>query len=318
MSGLNPAGRDALSVPGARILAEGLRFPEGPVTLPDGRIALVEIEAGRITAIGPDGGKSILATPGGGPNGLALGPDGMLYCCNNGGFEWIEADGVLRPHGQPPDYAGGRIERIDPATGEVTRLYEECDGRRLRGPNDLVLDDKGGFWFTDLGKVRARDREHGAVYWAALDGSRIMEAAHPVPGGANGIGLSPDGRILYVAETETGRLWKFDILGPGELQKNPWPSPHGGQLLCQFPGFRRLDSLAVTAAGNICVATLVAGEITTVSPQGEIIDVVRCDERMPTNICFGGPDRRTAYITLSNTGRLLEMPWKEPGLALVA
>jgi gluconolactonase len=315
---MNPAGRDALAVPGAHILADGLRFPEGPMVLPDGRIALVEIAAGRIVAIGPDGSKSVLATPGGGPNGLALGPDGMLYCCNNGGFEWIEGDGVLRPHGQPADYAGGRIERIDPATGAVTLLYGECDGRRLRGPNDIVLDGKGGFWFTDLGKVRARDREHGAVYWAALDGSRIVEAAHPVPGGANGLGLSPDGRILYVAETETGRLWHFEILGPGELRKAPWPSPHGGTLLCQVPGFRRLDSLAVTAAGNVCVATLVEGEITTVSPEGEILDVVRCDERMPTNICFGGPELRTAYITLSNTGRLLVMPWEEPGLALTA
>jgi gluconolactonase len=61
---------------------------------------------------------------------------------------------------------------------------------------------------------------------------------------------------------------------------------------------------------------LVAGEIATVSPGGEILDIVRCDERMPTNICFGGPDRRTAYVTLSGTGRLLAMRWEEPGLAL--
>ena len=316
MTAMDPKGRDALAIPGARILASGLRFPEGPVVLPDGRVALVEIAAGRVIAIGPDGGQAVLATPGGGPNGLALGADGLLYCCNNGGFEWIEADGILRPHGQPPDYGGGRLERIDPATGAVTRLYDACDGRCLRGPNDLVLDGEGGAWFTDLGKSRARDRDHGSVYWAALDGSRIVEAAHPVPGGANGIGLSPDGRVLYVAETETGRLWAFDVLGPGRLRKDPWPSPHGGRLLCQMPGFRRLDSLAVTAAGNICVATLVSGEVVTVSPDGEILDVVRCDERMPTNICFGGPGRRTAYITLSSTGRLLMMPWEEAGLAL--
>jgi gluconolactonase len=318
MTGMNPQGREALAVPGARILAEGLRFPEGPVVMPDGSIVLVEIAAGRLTRVTPQGGISVVATPGGGPNGLALGPDGMLYCCNNGGFAWVDEPGRLRPHGVPADYAGGRIERIDPATGAVTRLYDSCDGRKLSGPNDIVLDGKGGFWFTDLGKVRARDRDVGAVYWAALDGSRIVEAAMPVHGGANGIGLSPDGGTLYVAETETGRLWAFEVLGPGELRKEPWPSPAGGRMLCQMPGFRRLDSLAVTAAGNVCVATLVAGEITTVAPDGTILDVVRCDERMPTNICFGGPDRRTAYITLSNTGRLLEMPWPEAGLALVA
>jgi gluconolactonase len=210
----------------------------------------------------------------------------------------------------------GRIERIDLATGEVERLYDRCGDHQLCGPNDIVFDRTGGFWFSDLGKVWPRHRVHGGVYWAAEDGSRIVEAAYPVVGGANGIGLSPDEKTLYVAETETGRLWAFDILEPGVLRKDPWPSPHGGKLLCQFPGYRRLDSMAITACGNICVATLVSGEITTVSPDGEIIDVVTLDDRMPTNLCFGGPDLRTAYITLSLTGRLVSMPWPEPGLAL--
>ena len=299
------------------VLAEGLRFPEAPVAMPDGSVALVEIAAGRITRVAPDGALSVIAEPGGGPNGLALGPDGMLYCCNNGGFLWIEADGLIRPHGVPDDYETGRIERIDPATGSVTRLYDRCGEHRLCGPNDIVFDARlGGFWFSDLGKVRGRGRDHGAVYWAATDGSRIVEAAHPVPGGANGIGLSPDGRTLYVAETETGRLWAFEVLGPGELRKERWPSPAGGRMLCQFPGFRRLDSLAVAASGNVCVATLVSGEITTVSPDGEILGAVPMGERMPTNICFGGPDRRMAFVTLSTTGKLVSLPWAEPGLKL--
>lgn len=300
-----------------RILAEGLRFPEGPVALPDGSVALVEIAAGRVTRIAPDGAASVLATPGGGPNGLAAGPGGALLLCNNGGFSWHEEVGLLRPSGQAADYSGGRIEAIAP-NGTVRRLYERCGPHALKGPNDLVLDGKGGFWFTDLGKVRARDRDHGAVYWAALDGSEIIEAAHPVPGGANGIGLSPDGETLYVAETETGRLWAFDVLGPGRLHKSPWPSPHGGNLVCQLPGFRRLDSLAVTEAGNIVVATLVSGELTTISPGGEILDVMRLPDRMPTNLCFGGPDRRTAFVTLSMTGKLAAIPWPEPGLRLAA
>jgi len=301
-----------------RVLAEGLRFPEAPVVLPGGDVAVVEIAAGRITRIAADGAVSVLSEPGGGPNGLALGPDGALYCCNNGGFQWIEQGGLLRPHGQADDYETGRIERIDLRTGAATRLYSRCGEHALRGPNDIVFDAHGGFWFTDLGKVRARDRDHGGVYWAAADGSRIVEAAHPVPGGANGIGLSPDGRVLYVAETETGRLWAFDVEGPGVLRCDPWPSPHGGRLLTQMPGFRRLDSLAVTAAGNICVATLVTGEVTTVSPAGEILGAVRFPDRMPTNICFGGADMRTAWVTLSTTGRLVSTPWGEPGLRLNA
>ncbi|MDB5316091.1 MAG: gluconolaconase [Rhodospirillales bacterium] len=295
-------------------LATGLKFPEGPVAMPDGSIALVEIAAGRITRVAQDGTVSTIATPGGGPNGMALGPDGMLYVCNNGGFAWHEAPGFIRPTGQAIDYVTGRIERIDPASGAVTRLYDRCSAHALRGPNDIVMDPRGGFWFSDLGKVRARDRDHGGVYWAASDGSRIIEAAHPVHGGANGIGLSPDGSVLYVAETETARLWAWDVEGPGQLRKEGWPSPGGGRLLTQFPGFRRLDSLAVAASGNIIIATLVSGEITTVSPAGEILRVVAMPERMPTNICFGGADRRTAFITLSTSGTLVSAAWDEPGL----
>jgi len=304
-----------------RILAEGLRFPEGPIWLPDGSIVLVEIAAGRITRVAPDGSKHVIATPGGGPNGIAIGPGGHIYCCNNGGFVWHEEADMLRPAGVPADYRGGRIEVIDPKAGTIRVLYDHCGEHRLKGPNDIVFAPKnspgeGGFWFTDLGKVRARDRDHGGVYWAASDGTRIVEAAFPIFGGANGIALSPDGRILYVAETETGRLWAWDVEGPGILRKDPWPSTNGGRVLCQFPGYRRLDSIATTAAGNICVATLVSGEITTVAPNGDIIRVVKMPERMPTNICFGGADMRTAYVTLSLTGKLAAMPWDEPGLAL--
>jgi gluconolactonase len=302
---------------GLRILASGLRFPEGPVFLPDdGGVVLVEIAAGRLTRVAPDGTTTVLASPGGGPNGIALGPGGRIFCCNNGGFHWHEQPGMLRPLGQGRDYSGGRIEVIEPGTGAVTRLYDRCGEHALKGPNDIVFDPRLGFWFTDLGKVRGRDRDHGGVYWAEADGSRIVEVAHPIFGGANGIGLSPDGSVLYVAETETGRLWAWDVEEPGRLRKEPWPSTSGGRLLCQFPGFRRLDSLAVTAAGNICVATLVAGEITTVSPSGEILRVVPMPERMPTNICFGGAGMRTAFVTLSTTGKLAALAWDEPGLRL--
>lgn len=299
-----------------KTLAEGLRFPEGPVALEDGSVALVEIERGTITRVAPDGTKSIIATPGAGPNGLAMGPGGKFYLCNNGGFAWHEEAGLLRAAGQARDYSGGRIETVDAKTGEVTLLYDRCGDVPLKGPNDLMFDGQDGFWFSDLGKSRARDRDHGGAYWAAADGSRIIEAAFPIPGGANGIGVSPDGRVLYVAETESGRLWAWDIIGPGQLRKSAWPSPHGGTLLCQFPGFRRLDSLAIAASGNIVVATLVSGEVTTVSPEGKIVHTIEFPDLMPTNICFGGADMRTAYVTLSTTGKLVTLPWHEPGFRL--
>ena len=309
------------ATPPLTTMAEGLRFPEGPIAMADGSVLLVEIAAGRITRIGADGAKRVVSETGGGPNGIALGPNGQIYVCNNGGFLWHDGPEGTRPAGVPPDYRGGRIEVADPRTGSVRVLYDRCGENTLKGPNDIVFAPKGspgegGFWFSDLGKVRPRDRDHGGVYWAASDGSRIVEAAFPIFGGANGIGLSPDGRTVYAAETETGRLWAWDVEGPGVLRKDPWPSTNGGRVICQFPGYRRLDSLAVTAAGNICVATLVSGEITTVSPAGDILRVVKMPERMPTNICFGGPGMRTAYVTLSLTGKLVSLPWDEPGLVL--
>jgi gluconolactonase len=300
-----------------RVIAEGLRFPEGPVAMADGSVLLVEIARGTVSRVAPDGSVSVVAQPGGAPNGLARGPDGALYVCNNGGFLFHhEADGTIRPLRQPEDYSGGRIERIDPATGAIRVLYETCDGYRLRGPNDLVFDTQGGFYFTDLGKVRLRDRDHGGVYYGLADGSRIVEVAYPVLT-PNGIGLSPDGTVLYVAETETARLWAFDIDAPGVVRKQPFPSPHGGRLVIGLGGFQRFDSLAVEASGNICVATLISGCVSVIAPDGRLLRQVPMPEMYPTNLCFGGPDLCTAYVTLSLTGRLAAVDWPDPGLRLI-
>ena len=103
---------------------------------------------------------------------------------------------------------------------------------------------------------------------------------------------------------------------PGEIRKLPWPSPHGGRLVVGLDGFQRFDSLAVQADGAICVATLMSGRITIVDPDGGNLRFVEMPEPYPTNICFGGPDRKTAYITLSMTGRLVAMDWPVPGAAL--
>src|SRR5499426_2376321 len=121
-------------------LASGLQFPGGPIALPDGNVLLVEIKRGTLTRIGADGTVTVVAKTGGGPNGAAIGPDGKVYVCNNGGFEWHEVGPFLLPGDQPADYSGGRIERIDLASGAVETLYRECAGNPLRGPNDLVFD----------------------------------------------------------------------------------------------------------------------------------------------------------------------------------
>ncbi len=132
----------------------------------------------------------------------------------------------------------------------------------------------------------------------------------------NGIGLSPDEKVLYVADTETSRLFAYDILSPGVLKHEPFPAPYGGRLVCGLPGFQRFDSLAVDARGNICVATLISGHVTVIAPDGHLVRQVKMPDVYPPNICFGGPDLKTAYITLSGTGELAAMDWPEAGLRL--
>ena len=298
-----------------RTLATGLQFPEGPVALADGSVVLVEIADGALTRIAADGSKTVVARTGGGPNGAAVGPDGKCYLANNGGFEWHRENGHIRPLTQANDYSGGRLERVDLKTGAVEVLYRAHGEVPLKGPNDLVIDKAGGIYFTDLGKRRARDMDIGAIYYAAPDGSRIVEVAHPLVT-PNGIGLSPDERTLYVAETEAARLWAFPIDSPGVVKKEKWPSPHGGRLVAGMGGYQRFDSLAMQADGRICVATLINGGITVISPDGRHVEHHAMPDPMTTNICFGGADMKTAYITLSWTGRLVAVDWPAAGLRL--
>jgi gluconolactonase len=298
-----------------REIATGLRFPEGPIAMPDGTILLVEIERQTLTRVHPDGRTEVVANTGGGPNGAAIGPDGACYICNNGGFEWVRGADGIRPHMQAHDYKGGRIERVDLKTGKVDVLYTKGPGHKLNGPNDLVFDAHGGFYFTDLGKVRDREQDRGCVYYAKADGSSIVEVAFSLMT-PNGCGLSPDGKVLYVAETWTGRVWAYDILSPGVVAKAPWPSPSGGRLLAGVGKFDLFDSLAVDGAGNVCVATLFNPGITVISPAGQSRHIAIPGDPYCTNICFGGPDLKTAFITLSMTGRLVSMPWEGPGAKL--
>ena len=292
-------------------LANGLEFPEGPIAMDDGSVLLVEIARGTLTRVSADGAVDVVAQPGGGPNGAAMGPSGLCYVCNNGGFEWHRAsDGRIFPGNQPADYSGGRIERVDIQTGEVEVLYEACDGERLKGPNDLVFDREGGFWFTDHGKNRARDVDRTGVFYALADGSLIREEIFPLES-PNGIGLSPDENTLYVAETPTGRLWAYALSSPGVVDKTQRP-----KMMAQLPDYHMFDSLAVDAQGNICVATLITGGITVHAASGESAKLVPMPDVLTTNICFGGKDLKTAFITLSTTGKLVSCAWDVPGLGL--
>jgi gluconolactonase len=301
-----------------KVIAKGLKFPEGPICMTDGTIILVEIARGTLSKIMPSGEVNVIANLGGGPNGAAIGPDGFCYVCNNGGFEWeISSDKKgMRPILQSSSYIGGKIQKVNISTGEFFTLYSECNGVPLKGPNDIVFDKEGNFWFTDLGKVRNRTMDRGGIYWAKADGSMIKEVIQPFMT-PNGIGLSPDENILYVAETEGGKLYSYEIIGEGDVKKIPFPeSTNGGRLLNKEGGIKRFDSLALESNGNICVATLLNGGISVISPKGELLEFIKFEDPYITNICFGASNFKKAYITASYEGNLLEVDWSREGLRL--
>ena len=295
------------------IIAEGLGFPEGPIAMDDGSVILVEIKRQTLSRCW-NGKTEVIAHLGGGPNGAAIGPDGAVYVCNNGGFAYVERSGITIPTGISADYSGGRIERVDLRTGKIDRLYERCGDHPLRGPNDLVFDRAGGLWFTDFGKEMPRQRDKSGIYYATPDGKNIVEVYFGSTG-YNGIGLSPDEATLYTAETTAGRLVAFEIAAPGAIVRKGLRFP--GRVVATMKGdpLEYFDSLAVTAAGNICVATLLAPGITTIAPDGTYSKIEMPDV-FTTNICFGGRDMRDAWITLSGTGKLAKTRWSEPGLRL--
>ncbi|MEL7158095.1 MAG: SMP-30/gluconolactonase/LRE family protein [Actinomycetota bacterium] len=297
-----------------QVIATGLQFPEGPIALPDGSVLLVEIARGTLSRVTPDGTVEVVADCGGGPNGAALGPDGRVYVCNNGGMvTFVDDKGRTRIGEGNEGYVGGSIQAVDLDTGEVETIYTEVDGQPLRAPNDLVFDAEGGFWFTDHGKQWDRQRDHGGIYYARPDGSHIVEAVYPVEA-PNGIGLAPGDGTLYVAETHTGRVRAWDVAAPGELDA-PYGKGTRGRLLAGLAGEQLLDSLAVDGEGHVCVATIRNGGITDVAPDGTV-DHVPSGDPLTTNICFGGVDMRTAYVTGSLNGTLLRTTWARPGLAL--
>src|ERR1700759_45955 len=229
------------------LVTEGLQFPEGPVAMADGSVILVEIRAKRLTRVRSDGSKETVAALGGGPNGAAIGPDGAVYVVNNGGAfkfpdDWEREGRMLIPE----SYDGGYVQRVDLTTGEVGVLYDRCDGRPPNGPNDIVFDHAGGFWFTCFGYSDGENRRLGGLYYAQADGSMIKRV-RPAQTAPTAVGPSPDQKTVYWADSMLQKLWALDLDGPG--QAGAETGHFVGRLVVTLPGLERFDSMAGQAAG---------------------------------------------------------------------
>ena len=295
------------------VITSDLAFPEGPIAFSDGSIIVVEISGKTLKRVMPDGSHRVIAQLTGGPNGAAMGPDNWCYVCNSGGWEYEVRDGTRWATGQ--SRVNGWIERINIISGEVQRLYESAGNIKLRSPNDIVFDKDGGFWFTDYGKTHDRKQDISSVFYAQADGSHIEEAIFPLLT-PNGIALSTDEKTLYVAETRTRNIWGFNIETPGVINKLPAPSNNGGWLVAGLEDDYIPDSMAIDSAGNICVAAVRKGGIVEISPDGITRKHYPLPDFFTTNICFGGTDLKTAYVTLSGSGQLVAFEWSRPGIPL--
>lgn len=286
-----------------QVLTDGLQFPEGPVWAPDGTLYVTEIAGGRITAIAADGSKRTFADTGGAPNGAAFGPDGYLYVTNNGGRD--------------PGY----IQRID-THGKVEKLYEQCEGQPFHGPNDLVMDAHGGFYFTDPGPMSREGLKLGHLYYARQDGSQVKRLQYYLylP---NGIALTPDDSTLIVLESLTSRVWAIPIESPGVLAQvdagaragaaRSWPV---SALLATVPQPAAPDGMCVDGAGNLLICAHNSGVVSVHASNGTPLSQIAVEDRRLTNCCFGGPDFQTLYITESGLGRVVTVRWERPGLRL--
>jgi gluconolactonase len=261
------------------LIKEGFSGTEGPIALPDGNFAFTETQANRITRIAPDGGISTLLENSNGSNGLAINPDGDVYAVQ-----------VKEP----------QVGIVYPAHSARV-LAARYEGAPFGRPNDIVLDRKGGVYFTDSGvnppapgtapaPQPAEKPAKPAVYHISNEGALTRLAADIER--PNGIQLSPDEKTLYVANTFGEYVLAYDILGDGKVGPRRNFARLEGFRQTETGGTSGADGLAVDAEGRVYVAST-AG-IQVFSNKGEALGIIALP-KAPQNIAFAGPGKKTLY-----------------------
>jgi len=195
------------------------------------------------------------------------------------------------------DYVGHNVLRIDPETKKVHVFAHEP---RMNQPNDLTIAPDGTLYASD-----PNWKEGTGNIWRIDAKGRVTREVEGM-GTTNGIEVSPDGKLLYVNESKQRKIWVFDI--------NPNGSLANKRLFMEFPdhGF---DGMRCDVEGNLYITRYGKGTVVKVSPRGWILREIHVLGARPSNICFGGPDGRTAYVTEVEHTRIVSFRVDSPGLA---
>jgi gluconolactonase len=194
------------------------------------------------------------------------------------------------------DYTGHNILRIDPKTRKITTFAHEAS---MSQPNDIAISKDGTLWASDPNW----NAKTGQV-WRIDKNGKMTKVASDM-GTTNGIEVSPDGRTLYVNESNQRKVWAFTIQKDRSLTNK--------RLLIEFPDFG-MDGMRCDVDGNLYITRQGKGVVVEVSPEGKVVKEFDVLGRNPSNICFGGPDGRTAYVTEVQQGRLVQFRTDRPGL----